>query len=721
MRFFNILAAYGFLPALCFAGSAYAAPVMPQADQVPNQIPPNQIPRDETLSQKDGVIASDAAPRPVRENGRDIYAPEAFARFNPRTALDMVVQIPGFSISGSDASERGLGQASQNVLINGKRISGKSNDAQTALGRINASDVERLEILDGATLDIPGLSGQVLNLVVTRKGLSGNFRWNPRLRERIEDNLFEAEVSVSGKLGKGDFTLTLGNDAFRGGNFGIETITAPDGSLLFTRDEIEINRGDRPTVTLFYGRTSDAGSIFNFNGTAQIANFRNTTDTLRVETGLADIFEPFVRTEDERNFEVSADYEFALGGARLKLIGFQRYEHSPAVSIFENVFTDGRPTTGSRFAQTADEGESILRSEYSWRSKNGNDWQFALEGAFNFVDNQANLSVLDGQGVFVPEPLDNATSRVEERRAEGTLSYGRKLARRLTLQANIGVEYSQLSQSGPLGLTRTFVRPKGSVALTWNASSNLDINARIERNVGQLNFFDFIADVDLANDVGNAGNPQLVPEQSWDFEIEAQRNLGDFGNITLRGFYNAISDIVDRVPITATTEARGNLDSAVRYGVEANGTLLFDPVGWKGARLDLALFYQRSSIDDPLTGIARRINGERIATIQADFRHDIPGTQWAWGGALNRQFDASAFRLDLRSRRFEIRPQISAFVENKDIFGLTVRASVRNVINQRDAFIREISEDRRDGPLAFIERRTRRFGAVLGLDVSGTF
>src|SRR5262245_46660478 len=68
------------------------------------------------------------------------YEPAFFARFAPKTAADMVNNIPGFEISGSDEVERGFGQAKQNVLINGRRVSGKSNDAQTALGRITAEN-----------------------------------------------------------------------------------------------------------------------------------------------------------------------------------------------------------------------------------------------------------------------------------------------------------------------------------------------------------------------------------------------------------------------------------------------------------------------------------------------------------------------------------------------------------------------------------------------------
>ncbi|WP_250501450.1 TonB-dependent receptor plug domain-containing protein, partial [Caballeronia sp. GAWG1-5s-s] len=72
------------------------------------------------------------------------------------------------------SDDRGLGDASQNVLINGQRITGKGNDASTALRRIPVNAIRRLEIMDGAMLDISGLSGQVLNVVTEQQDVQGN-------------------------------------------------------------------------------------------------------------------------------------------------------------------------------------------------------------------------------------------------------------------------------------------------------------------------------------------------------------------------------------------------------------------------------------------------------------------------------------------------------------------------------------------------------------------
>jgi hypothetical protein len=99
-------------------------------------------------------VRTDLEPR--AEKGRQVYDAAQFVRFAPQTALDMVGQIPGFQIS-QVSSDRGLGEASQNVLINGQRITGKSNGRP--LSRIAASSVIQLNP-NGATLNVSGLNGR---------------------------------------------------------------------------------------------------------------------------------------------------------------------------------------------------------------------------------------------------------------------------------------------------------------------------------------------------------------------------------------------------------------------------------------------------------------------------------------------------------------------------------------------------------------------------------
>lgn len=654
-------------------------------------------------------------------DGQD-YVPEFFARFSPNTALDMVQQIPGFSIQQGE-DRRGLGQGGDNVLINGERVSGKSNDAVTALGRISASNVTRIEVRDAASLDIPGLSGQVVNVVARSTGITGNFSWRPQFRTRITNpRLTRGEISVSGTQGPIDYTISLENDdsSFRGGSAGREFATDAAGQLVDVRDEVGIFSGDEPRISGTFRYDGPGSSIGNLNLSYSRYYFRGSEDSERRGPGQIDRLRLFRNREDEWIFEVGGDFEFALGPGRLKLIGLRRFERSPFDTTLITQFADDSPSIGSRFARTLDEGEWIARSEYGW-NMGGADWQIAVEGALNTLDVRSQLFMLDPAGDFQPVVLPNSNSSVEEERAEVNLTYGRPLSSDLTLQASIGGEYSTISQTGAAGLTRTFYRPKGFVSLAWQANENLDIRARVEREVGQLDFSDFVASTDIAVGSTDAGNPNLVPPQSWNYEIEATQRLGALGSITARLYYEQISDIVDQIPLSPTAEAPGNITSAERYGIEWNSTLNLDPLGWQGARLNLELALQRSRVRDPLTGANRPISNDMQRNIEMEFRHDIPDTEWAWGISYETYRESRGYRLGLLNN-FRTGPgHTGAFVEHKDVFGLRVEARIDNIFNTEERFTRTVFADRRNGPIALVEDRNRTFGPIFTVVISGNF
>ncbi len=649
------------------------------------------------------------------------YTAADFARFSPNSALDMVNQIPGFTIQRGD-DRRGLGQGGDNVLINGERVSGKSNDAVTTLGRISAANVVRIEVRDAASLDIPGLSGQVVNVVAESTGISGNFAWNPQFRPRITNpRLTSAEISVSGTQGAIDYTLSLSNtdDSFRGGAEGPELVVDPGGTIIGRHEEIATFSGDRPQLSGTFRYDGPGSSVGNLNLSYERRYFRGSEDSIRTGQGMPDRTRFFRDREDEWNFEVGGDFEFALGPGRLKLIGLRQFERSPFRTSLITDFVDGTPSIGDLFERTLDEGEWIGRAEYGWEM--GGDWQVAVEGALNTLEVSSQLSALDANGNFQPVVLPNSNSRVEEERAEINITYGRPLSDSLTLQTSIGGEYSTIMQNGTNGLTRSFYRPKGFLSLAWQASENLDIRARVEREVGQLNFSDFVASTNLGSDSQDAGNPNLVPPQSWNFEIEATQQLGAFGSITARVYYEKISDIVDQIPLSPTAEAPGNIDSANRYGIEWNSTFNFDPLGWTGGRLDIELNLQRSRVRDPLTGVRRSISNDMQRDIEIELRHDIPQTDWAWGLEYEVYREAPGLRLTQINDFRTGAPFVGAYIEHKDVFGLRVRGGVYNILDRDEYFTRTFFVDRRDGPVAFVEDRTREFGPIFSFQISGSF
>lgn len=657
---------------------------------------------------------------PAAVDGSKTFLPADFARFTPRNALDMLRNVPGFTIREA-TQERGLGTATGNVLINGQRISGKSNDVLTELGRIPASNVVRIEIRDAATLDVPGLSGQIANVVVKADSFSGQFAWRPEFRQRFTDPLLtRGEVSVSGKLGRLDYNVGLLNQSFRSGAGGRTNIFDANGAFIERRDDVWTGSGEDVRASARVTWDGPGSSVANLN--ASLRGFFYDYRELGVRTGpgLVDRIRRVTNDEDEWIWEIGGDYEVALAGGRLKLIGLARNDHDPFEQGVRTEFADGAPDTGSRFLAIADTNERIARAEYRWKWGSG-DFQISAEGAFNSLENLTHFFVLDSGGEFDEIVLPGSNATVKEDRYEVMASYGRPLSSKLTVQLAAGGEYSNLRQIGSGGLARTFWRPKGLFSAAWKASPRLDVNFKLQRRVGQLNFGDFLATVNLTDDRQNAGNVELVPTQSWDADLEATRNLGRYGTTTLRLYGRLYEDVVDTIPIGPDGESRGNIDRATAYGAEWKTTFNFDPMGWRGAKLDARFQAQKTRVEDPLTGEKRPISGNLLHLFDLTLRHDIPDSDWAWGGNANYALYAKDYRLTEVGRLWEGPVWASLYVENKDVMGLTVRATISNILAARSMWDRIVYVGRRTGPIQQIEHRDRLIGPIFSFQVRGKF
>ena len=265
------------------------------------------------------------------------YTPADFARFAPRTALDMVDQLPGFAIvANAGGDTRGLGAARENILINGERIADKSTDARTALSRIGAASVRHIDVVDGASLNVPGLTGQVANIVLlgeTSRKFTTTLRWTPEARPRLPNNWLWGEVSTTGPIGGSTVTISLSNEANRQGHWGPEQVFDGAGNLLFVREEFGRYFGDRPRLAFALARTAANGNKLNFNLAGQLVDRRNSVTGTSIQPGIGRVDELFRQTEEEWNANIGGDYEFGLGKGRLKLIGQHWYKMPVAWSL----------------------------------------------------------------------------------------------------------------------------------------------------------------------------------------------------------------------------------------------------------------------------------------------------------------------------------------------------------------------------------------------------
>jgi hypothetical protein len=560
----------------------------------------------------------------------------------------------------------------------------------------------------------------VANVVVQSIRISGQFSYRPEFRDHVTAPLLRrGDISINGALGPLEYSLSAANNAFRAGAGGPTWIYDSAVALTEFRDERWSNGGDQPTINAKL-------SLRDWEGiTANLAlNWRATSTAyrergLRQGGGLADRNRFIDNDENSEFFDVGGDVEFDLGPGALKLIGLNRSGHRPTSQQAITDFIDATPDQGTRNLVLSDTRERVLRAEYRWEW--GGDWQVSVENAFNSLENVSRLFSLAAGADFTEIPLANGTGNVEEDRYDAALTYGRDLLPSLSLRATAAVEQSTLEQLRAGGRVREFFRPKGQLLLTWQTRHDLSIAFKLERQVGQIGFGDFLASVNLTNNTANAGNPDLVPPQTWLAEIEATQDMGAWGNTTLRLYARSIEDIIDIIPIGAKGESIGNLHSARRYGIDWKATINFDPLGWEGAKLDTRLQYQESEVRDPLTGQKRPVSNDMRYSASFNLRWDIPGTDWATGGTWDYFEQYYNYRLTELGRQWDGPVWASIFLEHKNIYGLVGRVTVNNLFDTDSTWNRTVHAGRRTDPISFIEYRNRPIGHIFSFSISGKF
>lgn len=680
-----------------------------------------------------GLVVGNANAQTGGENGALVYPAAYFDQFSPRTALQMVRQVPGFAFNEDDDDDaRGFGTASANVLINGKRISGKSNGVTEVLERIPANTVDRIELVDGASLDIPGLSGQVVNVIAQVSGVSGVYEWQALWREDLPPYYNGVEFSVTGERGGLGWTVSLESDPDRRGARGLETVRDGDGELYELRvEELDmITEEYIGAVALNWGRNN--GDEANLSVQYGAKAYEQTEESFRSPLdGRDGTLRVFQTDEDTFALESGGDYALTLGPGRLKFIGLYARTVEPVVSETVSVALTGDVLSERRFERDLTESESIARLEYGWTPTQGRDWQVSLEGVYNLLEAESALFTRDAGGGLEAVDLADPKTQVDEVRAEAFLTHTRSVSPRWTVQGGLGGEYSVLAtganseqdsgQASGAGQERSFTRPKGFFTTSFAPAETTSWAVRVERSVGQLDFLDFVSSQDLDVDQSTQGNGQIVPQQSWDGSVQLDHQFGGLGAGTVRVFGSLIEDRVENIPLGADSEGPGNVDRAHLYGIELAFTVNLETIGWDGVTVEVEGFWQDSSVDDPLTGQARAFSGETVYDHQLDVRHDIPGTDWAWGVGLAVQEQAQDYRLDAVSL-FELAPVNSwMWLEHKNIGGLNGRVSVFNLFDRDVNFSQDFYTPNRTGALLRAEDRSRNYGPVLRLRLSGTF
>jgi outer membrane receptor for ferrienterochelin and colicin len=663
-----------------------------------------------------GVQAQDGTSR----SGAAVFAPDFFAAFNPRTARDMVGRVPGFSISSGDSSVRGFGGSAGNVLINGARPSTKSRSLQDVLDQIPARAVDRIELLDGAQAGGADAGGQarIVNVVLKEGGgLAGSWSAQGRLNS---NGFVQPEGEASIRWVRGRTTLSFGVSA---GMY--------EYSRLVGREFVQNTAG----LILEGGRNDDfrefrqavltAGLESEIGETTVRLNARYGAEdwqrdwwhgARRNETGPLFRLDSGYERRDEHEWEVGFDATHAFGPWTGKLVALAQggVEESEDQAGFNPI---GAPLRFDRFQADQDVREDIARVSAS-RTLGDHAFEAGVEWAKNTLDAGSRLAIGDGVR-FTPVAQAISNSRVTETRTEAFLADSWTISPKLSLEGGVKVEWSTISQTGDGNNERSFVYPKPRIAASWRPASGWTVTGRVERTVGQLDFFDFISSAEVGDGNASAGNVDLKPERSWEAEIAVERRWGERGAARIALVREDIEDVVGRVILRNGSEAIGNIPTAQRTGLDLDLTLPLVGVGLKGAEFTLTWNWRDSEVRDPLTRELRPLGDGDGNQFEAGIRQDLPESKLSWGAWY---FQGDGRRDYRRDQTFRWPQGISwgAWVETTAVRGLTIELGAEGLPERRFQRYRAIwAGDRATGRLDRIQYRERKLDGAIYLEVRG--
>ncbi|OAB62931.1 hypothetical protein AY599_13335 [Leptolyngbya valderiana BDU 20041] len=653
-------------------------------------------------------------------NCQTTYESDFFDPYAPVTALDMVNNLPGFNLDNGNSSSRGFGGAAGNILINGERVSAKSETPSDLLSRIPAADVERIVVIRGQ-VGGTDLRGQSVIADVIRRDGGASGAWSLTASTPHPDTRFlpSGSVSYSDRVGALSYTVGAGASRSRFVLDAEETVLDGSAEPIEFRDEVYAETDDRLDLStnLNYER---AGTRYGLNAQYEYRDERGGERSLRQPAGEAIFLLAQDNDREDRALELGMDAERRLGEhINAKLIGLYRRDDQTSLRqlILGEPDQPGETTTETRSDQL--ETERILRLELDYAGLPGQLIEASIEGAINRLDSDFQLFRL-GPGGLAPVDVPGARTDVEEERLDFSLANSFSLGD-VSVDLELAGEASEIQQTGGFAEKRSFFFWKPSLTLSQAQEDGSLWRARLLRRVSQLNFSDFVSAADLGDDELELGNPNLSPETTITFDLSYEKRFNDIGLVSLTAFYDRIDDVEDILPLDGGLEVPGNIGDGFRWGLRGEFTLPLERVGITGGRLDFTGRWQKSGVDDPLSGQERELSNERPWTARIDFRQDLTAARLGWG--LNAGFFGpyENFGLDELERLSRVW-DFGGFIETRAIENLRIRFGFNDLFREttdRDRLV--FDGPRNTAPIDFREIRDRTRSRQFSLQVRGVF
>lgn len=660
------------------------------------------------------------------------YGAAFFADKSPKTALDMVNLLPGFTFLMGDTSIRGYAAAAGNVLIDGQRPSDKQFTLDTLLQQIPANRVAYIEVITGPNPDFEMLGQPVVANVVRKKST-------------------------------GTSTIVTLADGFF-----IDGRNTPSGSMQFARHAsggrtlsgaisanqyVELAEGNGPQI-----RRDIAGDVLNTvsvdSAAGGLSAYVYGVFSTPVGKGHLSINGSSARTDyayreqDDTTFPTASFSNLReylggpLGGQLLSELGIHfnrsfrgKLESESVVLVDPNRQTYSShvdfPGADEAFLERQHGGEALGRTNLRYTATPSLTAEGSAELTYNWLSTTSTYFYNS-----IPIPLPNALATVTEIRDQVLGHITWSIRNGLDLDAGAQVEDSTIASKADLTQSKSLNYFKPRIALNVSPNSKERFSLRIEREVGQLDFADFVAVSSLDTGSVRAGNTNIVPQQDWVVEVINESHFWSEGDLALTYRHFLIADALDRVPIysvsspTSVFDAPGNIGSGTEDAAIVSLTLPMDRLRIKHGQLKVTGTRLWSRVTDPTTGAIRPISGLNPFEYSVSFRQDLPRWNADWGASfLTPCFASSTVRGCTESQyrfdeidNYRATPTVNLFAEYQPSKKTSVRIEADNVLQQRyNRVVNVYAGPRNAFPLSYQDDRSLTSSASLVLSLRKAF
>jgi hypothetical protein len=674
-----------------------------------------------------GATAQIAASQPVQASGRasrtTTYDAAFFAQYAPRTALDIVQRVPGFSLdlgatqtNQGSVDVRGFAGTAGNVVINGARPSTKAETLDTTLSRIPAQQVVRVELGPGDLYgsDYAGKS-QVLNVVLSQQsGIDGNVT---AAAKRWYTGYVNTDIQGSALIRRGPSTINLSAGTGRNRQLeeGDDDLTdTSTGELLEHRRKHNSYFNKDPFLSAAWALERGSDKAIRFNARWQPSSFDLFQTNRVTPEGAPQHDDNLVQTYRDPVIELGGDVTRPLAGGAIKFVALatRRKRHDVDNYIQRDGLLEDNASVVGGFEQSVRARRNETLGRISWTRSNllGFSFEAGAEASLNTLDDNVDLFAIDenGQKERVDLPIANAT--VKEKRGEVYLSVGKTFSPSLRVDAGVNYEFSNLKVSGDAIADRTLKFLKPNLTLDWKPGGGWHTQVSVRRTVAQLNFYDFISFGDLSAQRVTGSNADLQPQRAWEFRATVEHPLLGDGLFKLDLGHDLVSLLQDQILIF---DDKGNAFSGpgnLGTGKRDFAALTLDaPLGrlWTGLRAKLTGTLQRTRVDDPISHQPRKWSG-----FWPDWQWELnvrrDAGRFSYGFDINDNQRFTFYRTDEFDTNLNRGAYMTAFIEYRPTPRTAINFSIDNALSTHAARDRLLFRPNRAEPdFVFDEFRDR--------------